>query len=245
MEPFFIFAVLAGGAICYAVYDSLLRTVPQGAIVKRLPRALVGAARPGLVHVRGRVVLDRSIEPLEAPLAGAGVFVRVHIERLEHKTGGGRGGATSADVVEASMSPEWTPLHKSDRCVPFLLDDGSGVLAVDLEGAKVLPDRRVDVVSRPEAPDARVLELARAHMPDEPLDGWVLRLTVETFAEGDEISVLGLAEEVAGTTSIAPYRGGATPPRLRVVRPPDERPMFASHGPLTELAESGRINAAE
>lgn len=225
--------ITVGGAAAFAW---LIRTSQVHVLrVSRQPLVRASAVQPGaLVHLRGRIVPGASTgEP----------FTRTWVERLEPRSSAGKG--NDADPT-ASARANWTVLHQHDQRVPFLLDDGSGVLVeVDLDGAKVLCDRRRDTLSRPEQPDPSVLEAARTFLPELPVEGMTLRITTESFVPGDEISVLGLAAARSVTASTDPYRSAdAEPPRVRLVRPPNGD-MFASHTPLGELALSGRLNAAD
>ncbi len=197
-------------------------------------RTTIALAREGAVTLRGRVIAcEPTLVGLFVP--GGAVLCRIELQRLEMPL------PTSNSNQELPLQAGVDLKYSETTHVPFLLDDESGALAeIDLAGAAILSDRHEDLMSRPNAPELRIVGYARSKSVD-PVD--VLRVVVSSFLVGDTISVFGCARVLEENQEDSPYRE-ARRPRLHVARPTDGE-LYASHDPLEELAETGRLNAAD
>ncbi len=105
-----------------------LRAVQHGRLIVDTPTSRITSAAQGYVELRGRArALDGT--PLHSPVDGLPVlWYRVVTERRE-------------------TNGKWRVVHTQESDASFLLEDGSGVCAIDPEGAEMLVQRR-DVSTR-------------------------------------------------------------------------------------------------
>ena len=111
-----ICVLILSGIICCIAAWSRMRAA---AVVSRAPERSVESLSPGLVTVFGRIQGDA---PVTSPFLGAPCFhYNAHAERL-----------TGKDVAKQ----RWTTLRKASASRSFALDDGSGQVRIDPEGAQ-------------------------------------------------------------------------------------------------------------
>lgn len=145
-------------------------------------------------------------EPLIAPLSGrACVFYETRVVR-------------TVGLGYAPWDFEYQVTHER-RCVPFLVDDGTGCAVVDTAHAALLLESNVDRSSRGSDPDAPAEDafLARfARRRRGLLFEKRLHFTESIIEVGERIAVLGTGvhDTEPSASSESPYRQAHEPPRM-------------------------------
>jgi hypothetical protein len=202
--------------ILYAFAEVFAPEGREGAL-RRLRMVRVADARPGTsVRVRGRVV-EAASQSLTAPFTGR----RVVWFRVRYATR-----VVDAPHRSLSVKPQeetWRSELVAENGVPFFVDDDSGALAyVDARLARViigyqppeqLIEQRVTDVSHIDSTPEAFTSFMHAFGQRTTLymgSDESRRFYENSFAEGDEIIVAGVARKEAGAPRAAGYRSTST-----------------------------------
>lgn len=190
-----------------------------------LETSRTGAVRDGLVAVEGEIlgpVEDELVSPFrEEP----GVLARWSVEEYAgHELGTGGG---------------WTEFGSGYEAVPFLVDDGSGPVAVEVDGEEALRRLEIDLDGFGDDPaleldvDERPPSHVRSFLESRDVRDRQSETSVPTSEDGDEQgdrryyeTVLGRGDEVY-VAGVATERGDATTPTpgssvRTTISPPDD-----------------------
>jgi len=179
--------VLFGGGMVYKAYGLYKRRKAIG----ETETTEVQSLEPGVTEVKGTAIVPDGGQILDVPFSETeGVVVQVKVQ--EYHTSSEGGGS-------------WKTIHENTDTAPFLVDDGTGTVRVDPEGADLPMDTEKTTVGSGEKPPERI----RRYLENEPdvdeawkaslgpLDFGNRRRYTEAVVEPEEdVYVLGEAAEV-------------------------------------------------
>jgi hypothetical protein len=178
------------------------------------PLSRIGKLRPGLRRVRGKVVPFGEV--LRSPVTKKGcVYYRLQIyeERKHWKpeasaagtvAAGLAGGATGILVYRAFTSPEgesrashsWHHIAGESMSVPLLIEDDTGTVEVDLEGATIISTEKSRIATDVfHPPSSALCDLLNDQFGIDPMDRRgsfkALHFVEELLLVGAKVTVVG------------------------------------------------------
>lgn len=183
-------AAFAAGAL-YACWRAQ-RSLRRARMIEDIPTAKVRSAPQGYVELEG---IGKLLEgpPILAPLSGLPcVWYRYRVEKRQERR-----------ARDGLFRTHWVTAEHGTSTEIFCLDDGSGRVIVDPEGAEVTPRHKETWYGHGRNPGGAVPPAAVAALMQRHAAGGAYRFIEERINQGEKIYALGLLKN-AGSHIGAP-----------------------------------------